>query len=173
MLLVEAHPLLELEAFVSEFPGPLGEMATPAALLDLFRPDAAAPLIATTGPRAAVRDLLRHGGFKPTGAQQAGLGVPAQGERPTARLSGINLAVDVCNAVSLHSGLPISVVDLALTTDRFASASPRRARPTSSTRRARASTWAGCCACSTPAGRAPTRSRTPSAPRPPPRRGGR
>jgi DNA/RNA-binding domain of Phe-tRNA-synthetase-like protein len=28
-------------------------------------------------------------------------------------LSSINLAVDVCNAVSLHSGLPISVVDLA------------------------------------------------------------
>jgi DNA/RNA-binding domain of Phe-tRNA-synthetase-like protein len=27
-------------------------------------------------------------------------------------LASINLAVDVCNAVSLHSGLPISVVDL-------------------------------------------------------------
>jgi DNA/RNA-binding domain of Phe-tRNA-synthetase-like protein len=27
-------------------------------------------------------------------------------------LSSINLAVDVCNIVSLHSGLPISVVDL-------------------------------------------------------------
>jgi len=29
-------------------------------------------------------------------------------------LSSINLAVDACNAVSLHSGLPISVVDLDL-----------------------------------------------------------
>src|SRR5207302_8712436 len=28
------------------------------------------------------------------------------------RLTSINVAVDVCNAVSLHSGLPISVVDL-------------------------------------------------------------
>ncbi|MBL8946577.1 MAG: hypothetical protein JNK45_25645, partial [Myxococcales bacterium] len=29
-------------------------------------------------------------------------------------LGSINLAVDLCNAVSLHAGLPISVVDLAL-----------------------------------------------------------
>jgi DNA/RNA-binding domain of Phe-tRNA-synthetase-like protein len=28
------------------------------------------------------------------------------------RLASINLAVDACNVVSLHSGLPISVVDL-------------------------------------------------------------
>jgi DNA/RNA-binding domain of Phe-tRNA-synthetase-like protein len=116
MLLVEAHPLLELEAFVSEFPRPLGEMATPAALLDLFRPTASAPLSADDAVRAAVRDLLRHGGFKPTGrskpASEYLLKASADGA-----LAGINLAVDVCNAVSLHSGLPISVVDLALTTE--------------------------------------------------------
>jgi DNA/RNA-binding domain of Phe-tRNA-synthetase-like protein len=29
-------------------------------------------------------------------------------------LSSINVAVDACNAVSLHSGLPISVIDLDL-----------------------------------------------------------
>src|SRR5207237_8164410 len=31
------------------------------------------------------------------------------------RLASINVAVDVCNVVSLHSGLPISVVDLERT----------------------------------------------------------
>ena len=31
----------------------------------------------------------------------------------------INVAVDACNAVSLHSGLPISVVDLELTGEPF------------------------------------------------------
>ena len=34
-------------------------------------------------------------------------------------LSSINVAVDTCNAVSLHSGLPISVVDLDLARDPF------------------------------------------------------
>jgi len=61
--------------------------------------------------RSAVRDLLRHGGYKPTGrgkpASEYLLRAAGEGA-----LSGINLAVDACNAVSLHSGLPISVVDL-------------------------------------------------------------
>jgi DNA/RNA-binding domain of Phe-tRNA-synthetase-like protein len=58
-----------------------------------------------------VRDLLRLGGYKPTGRGKPSseylLGIAAQGPLPS-----INLAVDVCNAVSLHSGIPISVVDL-------------------------------------------------------------
>jgi DNA/RNA-binding domain of Phe-tRNA-synthetase-like protein len=58
-----------------------------------------------------VRDLLRHGGYKPTGR-----GKPSSEYLVRAASEGglprINLAVDACNAVSLHSGLPISVVDL-------------------------------------------------------------
>jgi DNA/RNA-binding domain of Phe-tRNA-synthetase-like protein len=54
---------------------------------------------------------LRHGGYKPTGrgkpASEYLLG--ASSETP---LASINAAVDACNAVSLHSGLPISVIDL-------------------------------------------------------------
>jgi len=61
-----------------------------------------------------VRKLLRHGGYKPSGrgkpAAEYLLGVANSGEGPGA----INLAVDLCNAVSLHSGVPISVVDLDL-----------------------------------------------------------
>ena len=34
-------------------------------------------------------------------------------------LSSINVAVDACNVVSLHSGLPISVVDLDLVHEPF------------------------------------------------------
>ncbi len=34
-------------------------------------------------------------------------------------LSSINVAVDACNVVSLHSGLPISVVDLDLAHEPF------------------------------------------------------
>jgi DNA/RNA-binding domain of Phe-tRNA-synthetase-like protein len=55
--------------------------------------------------------MLRHGGYKPTGR-----GKPASEYLVRAASEGalgsINAAVDACNAVSLHSGFPISVVDL-------------------------------------------------------------
>jgi DNA/RNA-binding domain of Phe-tRNA-synthetase-like protein len=113
MLTLEPHPLLELAAFVTDFPRPLGEMASPASLLALLRPDAAAPLASDDLVREKVRDLLRKGGFKPTGRSKPASEYLLKASRDGA-LTGINLAVDVCNAVSLHSGLPISVVDLAL-----------------------------------------------------------
>ena len=77
----------------------------------LLADDAEAPLSRSEGCRADVRDLLRHGGYKPTGRGKPSSEylVRAAGE---GKLSSINLAVDACNAVSLNSGLPISVVDL-------------------------------------------------------------
>jgi len=73
--------------------------------------EAEAPVARSEELRAAVRDLLRHGGHKPTGRGKPSCEylVRAVGE---GALPSVNLAVDVCNAVSLHSGLPISVVDL-------------------------------------------------------------
>jgi DNA/RNA-binding domain of Phe-tRNA-synthetase-like protein len=60
--------------------------------------------------RAAVRDLLRHGGYKPTGrGKPASEYLVRAAEEGT--LASINPAVDACNVVSLHSGVPISVVD--------------------------------------------------------------
>jgi DNA/RNA-binding domain of Phe-tRNA-synthetase-like protein len=98
-------------AFTTAFPAPLGELATPATVRALLGADAVAPMQRDEGARAAVRDMLRHGGYKPTGR-----GKPASEYLVRAASEGalgsINLAVDVCNAVSLHSGLPISVVDL-------------------------------------------------------------
>ena len=59
----------------------------------------------------AVRDMLRHWGHKP-----AGRGKPASEYLVRAvgrgELGSINAAVDTCNAVSLHSGFPIALVDL-------------------------------------------------------------
>jgi DNA/RNA-binding domain of Phe-tRNA-synthetase-like protein len=111
MLTVDPHPLLELRAFVTHFPRPLGELASPPELTALLAVDAPAPLRSDDAVREAVRQLLRHGGFKPTGRSK-----PAAEYLTKAvsegRLSTINVAVDVCNVVSLHSGLPISVVDL-------------------------------------------------------------
>jgi DNA/RNA-binding domain of Phe-tRNA-synthetase-like protein len=111
ILTVDDHPLLRMAAFATTFPAPLGTISTPPAVLALLHADAAAPLHRDESVRAAVRDLLRHGGYKPTGR-----GKPASEYLVRAAAEGalgsINLAVDVCNAVSLHSGLPISVVDL-------------------------------------------------------------
>lgn len=93
----------------AKYPGPLSEIEGPdAALLQL---GADAPLQRDEEVRAAVRDLLRRDGYKPTGR-----GKPASEYLVKAaeagRLGKINAAVDACNAVSLHSGLPLSVVDL-------------------------------------------------------------
>jgi DNA/RNA-binding domain of Phe-tRNA-synthetase-like protein len=105
------HPVLRAGAFITRFPGPLGESPVPDVLSGLLRIDSPAPIERTEEARAAVRDLLRHGGYKPTGR-----GKPASEYLVRAATEGslasINLAVDACNVVSLHSGLPISVIDL-------------------------------------------------------------
>jgi DNA/RNA-binding domain of Phe-tRNA-synthetase-like protein len=114
MLTTDPHPLLEHEAFVTRFPRPLGEIPVPEGLIGLLRLDAAAPLSSDDGVREAVRALLRQGGFKPTGRSKPASEylIRAVAEDSLSPLSSINLAVDTCNVVSLHSGLPISVVDL-------------------------------------------------------------
>jgi DNA/RNA-binding domain of Phe-tRNA-synthetase-like protein len=110
-LLVETHPQLVLAAFTSRFAQPLGSAASPPWLVDGLRLDAPAPVQRSEELRRAIRDLLRLGGYKPTGR-----GKPASEYLLRAATEGslrsINPAVDVCNVVSLHSGLPISVVDV-------------------------------------------------------------
>ncbi len=117
-LTVAPHPLLDVMAFTTVFPTPVGDVPVSAAIRDALRPGAVAPLVSDDAVRAAVRDLLRHGGYKPTGrgkpASEYLLRAVAEGA-----LGSINAAVDACNAVSLHSGLPISVVDLDLATAPF------------------------------------------------------
>jgi DNA/RNA-binding domain of Phe-tRNA-synthetase-like protein len=110
-VLVEPHPVLDAAAFVTRFPRPLGELAASPAIVALAEPGAAAPLSTSDAVRTAVRDLLRHGGFKPSGrskpASEYLTAAIAEGRFPR-----INAGVDACNVASLHSGLPISLVDL-------------------------------------------------------------
>ena len=108
---IDPHPLLDLRAFVTVFPHPLGDTPSPAELRTLLTLDAAAPLQSNDRVREAVRVLLRHGGFKPTGRSKPASEYLLKAVRDNL-LSSINVAVDACNIVSLHSGLPISVVDL-------------------------------------------------------------
>lgn len=108
---VEPHPRLRLAAFVTRLPAALGELGAPDEVRRLLAADAAAPLQREEEVRAAVRDLLRWGGYRPTGRGKPASEYLARVAEEGA-LGSINPAVDACNAVSLHSGLPISVVDL-------------------------------------------------------------
>jgi DNA/RNA-binding domain of Phe-tRNA-synthetase-like protein len=116
---VESHPLLEAGAFVVRTAQPCSELATPPAIAALTVPGAQAPVASSDQVKAAVRDLLRHGGYKPSGrskpASEYLSAAAAKAEFPR-----INALVDACNVVSLHSGLPISLVDV----DRLDPAGP-------------------------------------------------
>ena len=105
------HPLLLSRGFITSFATALSQLPSPPWLLKLLSLDAAAPLRSDDQVRSEIRDLLRHGGYKPTGrgkpAAEYLIKAASEGS-----LGSINVAVDVCNAVSLHSGLPISVIDL-------------------------------------------------------------
>ena len=111
MLTTEPHPLLDARTFITVFPQPLGAISSPPEVTSLFSLEASAPLKSDDAVRETVRALLRHGGFRPAGRAK-----PASEYLIKAALANtltsINPCVDVCNVVSLHSGLPISVVDL-------------------------------------------------------------
>ena len=113
MITRDPHPLLEAVAFVTLLERPLGDIPATPGLVALLGAAAPSPFTADEAVRNAVRDLLRHGGYKP-----AGRGKPASEYLVRAASEGglrsINAAVDACNVVSLHSGLPISLIDLDL-----------------------------------------------------------
>jgi DNA/RNA-binding domain of Phe-tRNA-synthetase-like protein len=108
-LTIDPHPLLAARVFAATWPGALETIAAPS--IDAARDrHYAAPVKSDDAVRAAIRDLLRHAGFKPTGRSK-----PSSEYLLKAAEDGlpvINAAVDAGNAVSLHSGLPISVIDL-------------------------------------------------------------
>ena len=103
---------------MTRFPRPLGEISSPDWLLELLSLDADVPLERNEAVRMAARDMLRHWGHKPAGRGKpaAEYLVRAVGE---GALGSINVAVDVCNVVSLHAGLSIALVDLELARPPF------------------------------------------------------
>ena len=112
-LQLEPHPLLDVGAFVTRLADPLGSLATPPSVTRLAEPGSTAPIAAPSNARTCVRDLLRAGGFKPAGRSKPASEYLAAAVAE-ARFPRINALVDTCNVVSLHSGLPISLVDLDL-----------------------------------------------------------
>jgi DNA/RNA-binding domain of Phe-tRNA-synthetase-like protein len=68
--------------------------------------------------KLAVRNLLRAGGFKPSGRNKPASEYLAQAAKED-RFPVINNLVDINNYVSLHSGLPISLLDLDSTSEHL------------------------------------------------------
>lgn len=105
-------PDLELLALEATLPAPQGPGPSPDWLSGLLAPGAVGvPLRSSDAVRTAIRDLLRLRGYRPTGR-----GKPSSEYLANAAAEGrvcpILPCVDAGNAVSLHSGLPISIVDL-------------------------------------------------------------
>ena len=98
------HPLLDIGVFATRFSQPLAELPP------VEMPPAPVEPLDETG-RTLVRNLLRHGGFKPSGRSKPASEylIAAHSEN---RFPRINAAVDACNYASLFWGLPISLVDL-------------------------------------------------------------
>ena len=117
------HPLSRPIVFEVSYPAPLGELETPEAWAPWRQVQGAAPVRRDEAIRKGVRDLLRHGGHKPTGR-----GKPASEYLLKAATDGalaeINVAVDAGNIVSLHSGFPISIVDTECAAAPFGIAIP-------------------------------------------------
>lgn len=109
MIEVEPHPLLDLWVLRAAWPAPLASV--PSAAIETLSLGHAAPVAADDAVRLAVRDLLRHGGFKPSGrSKPASEYLRAAADK--GELGSIDAAVDACNGASLHGGLPVSIVDL-------------------------------------------------------------
>ena len=117
-LSIDPHPLLDAVVLHTVWPKPLCELAPLEGLERWFSEEAQPPMDRPEGVKSAVRDLLRHGGFKPSGRSK-----PASEYLLSAveksKMGSINSAVDCCNVVSLHSGLPVSVVDIDRTEGDF------------------------------------------------------
>jgi DNA/RNA-binding domain of Phe-tRNA-synthetase-like protein len=110
MINVAPHANLELVAFEAVLPGRLGGMQSPAWERELLDAAFAAPVRTSEAIRDAVRAMLRSTGFKPAGRNKPSpeylARVASEGGVPS-----INPVADIGNAVGLHSGLPVSVVD--------------------------------------------------------------
>jgi len=112
MIVIEDHPLLDLYTTCALWPEPLGAVPTPPWLSSLCDRSAQTPFSQPDDAhKVAIRDLLRHGGFKPAGRSKPCWEyirrVAEKGNFPR-----INPAVDATNAACMHGAVPVSTVDL-------------------------------------------------------------
>lgn len=108
---IDPHPLLDAAILYTKWPDSLENVPTLIDLDTWFSDQASPPIDRPEHIKPTVRDLLRHGGFKPSGRSKPACEYLV-GAVDKGKMSSINSAVDCCNVVSLYTGLPISVVDI-------------------------------------------------------------
>ncbi len=120
-IIVHKHPLLYLRAFTTHWPKEQEYMVDLEFIRKYFSLDISAPVSTPLNIKTTVRDLLRYGGFKPSGRNKPACEYleSAVNKGWFSPHKGINAAVDCCNVVSLHSRLPISVLDLDKCTPHY------------------------------------------------------
>ena len=112
MITVDSHPLLDLHLSQITWPAPLSSLASPPFLDALCAAEAKTPFpAADDAHKKHVRDLLRHGGFKPSGRSKP-CWEYMRSAAQKGRFPRINAAVDLTNAAALHGALPVSTIDL-------------------------------------------------------------
>ena len=114
MILIDNHPLACIRIFRSFFPASLGSVEDLSGIRKYFiSPSEQLPIYPNPELKGIIRDLLRHGGFKPSGRSKPASEylLKALEKEWFSPEKGINAAVDCCNVISLHSGLPVSVID--------------------------------------------------------------
>jgi DNA/RNA-binding domain of Phe-tRNA-synthetase-like protein len=104
------HPYLDVEVLSTDLRTSLGSLTSPVDLVNMLSLSYRSPFENSADLKSAVRRLLRHGGFKPSGRNKPASEYLVQAVSKN-RLSSINPVVDAVNVASLHSGLPVSVVD--------------------------------------------------------------
>lgn len=104
----QVGPALTLRACVSDWGQPLANVSTPDWLQKQLREPV---VLGDDIVRKAMRDLLRRGGYKPSGRNKPSAEYLAKAAAAS-KLESINAAVDACNAASLQSGISMSVIDL-------------------------------------------------------------
>ena len=119
-IIQEPHSLLYAKVFITKWPAPMSQNYDLTHVRGFFGEqhfDFEPP----SDIKLEIRNLLREGGFSPSGRNKPACEYLAKAiEKGWFSPShGINAAVDCCNAISLHSQLPISVIDITKATPPF------------------------------------------------------
>ncbi len=111
MIAIDLHPMLVPVVLMAEFSDVVGKMPSPGWLTRMLNSGSDAPVCLPEELKSVVRVMLRHGCFKPTGRNKPSPEYLVQAA-VEGRLFSVNLPADIGNVISLHSGLPVSVLDM-------------------------------------------------------------
>ena len=112
------HPLFKPIVFSTSYSKQLSVIEYPKQVRDCLKNDFIAPLKTCDSIKNAIRELLRHTGFKPAGRAKPSSEYLLRSFQENS-FPEVNIAVDTGNIVSLYSGIPLSVIDQSKVQEPF------------------------------------------------------